>query len=226
MCAKNTITVFLLAITCLQCSTYQNATSTSPNNRFSSSNSDSKSGACYGKCLIPDQIELRTKEYPIFTGDELEENVEVAIKEIEIEPKSTRWVKKRADKNCLSRNPEDCLVWCLEEVAPVIKEIKILVDTTSSSNYELQSIEYQHVVSKGGHTEWREVLCSEDLSQIVISQIKNLLKAEGYFVGGPPDQIDKETKESLVQFQRDNNLPICSLDIETLDLLGVIVPPN
>lgn len=29
---------------------------------------------------------------------------------------STKWVKKRADRNCLSANPDDCLVWCLIEI--------------------------------------------------------------------------------------------------------------
>lgn len=31
-------------------------------------------------------------------------------------PASTKWVKKQADKNCLSADPNDCLVWCLVEV--------------------------------------------------------------------------------------------------------------
>ncbi len=31
-------------------------------------------------------------------------------------PASTKWVKKKADKNCLSADPNDCLVWCLVEV--------------------------------------------------------------------------------------------------------------
>ncbi len=29
---------------------------------------------------------------------------------------STRWERRKADKNCLSADPEDCLVWCLVEV--------------------------------------------------------------------------------------------------------------
>ncbi len=29
---------------------------------------------------------------------------------------STKWVKRRADRNCLSANPDDCLVWCLIEI--------------------------------------------------------------------------------------------------------------
>ncbi len=29
---------------------------------------------------------------------------------------TTKWVKKRGDANCLSQNPDDCMVWCLVEV--------------------------------------------------------------------------------------------------------------
>ena len=34
----------------------------------------------------------------------------------EISPASTKWVKKRAERNCLSADPADCLVWCLVEI--------------------------------------------------------------------------------------------------------------
>ncbi|MEM6723379.1 MAG: hypothetical protein AAF598_05030, partial [Bacteroidota bacterium] len=35
---------------------------------------------------------------------------------IEVAPATTKWVKRKADRNCLSANPDDCLVWCLVEV--------------------------------------------------------------------------------------------------------------
>lgn len=38
------------------------------------------------------------------------------IELLEATKSSTKWVKRKADKNCLSANPEDCLVWCLIEV--------------------------------------------------------------------------------------------------------------
>ena len=45
---------------------------------------------------------------------------ETQSEEIEVAAASSKWVKKKADKNCLSANPEDCLVWCLVETpAPV-----------------------------------------------------------------------------------------------------------
>ena len=43
---------------------------------------------------------------------------------IEIAPASTKWVKRKADKNCLSADPNDCMVWCLVEVPAQYKTIK------------------------------------------------------------------------------------------------------
>ena len=40
---------------------------------------------------------------------------ETQSEQIETAPAATKWVKKRADRNCLSADPNDCLVWCLVE---------------------------------------------------------------------------------------------------------------
>ncbi len=36
--------------------------------------------------------------------------------QIEVAPATTKWVRRKADRNCLSADPNDCLVWCLVEV--------------------------------------------------------------------------------------------------------------
>lgn len=43
--------------------------------------------------------------------------------QIELAPASTKWVKKKADKNCLSADPNDCLVWCLQETPAKYKTV-------------------------------------------------------------------------------------------------------
>lgn len=35
---------------------------------------------------------------------------------IEVAAPTQKWVKRKTDENCLSSDPEDCMVWCLEEV--------------------------------------------------------------------------------------------------------------
>ena len=48
---------------------------------------------------------------------------------IEVSPANEKWVKRKADKNCLSANPEDCLVWCLVAIPAtyqtVTKQIRV-----------------------------------------------------------------------------------------------------
>lgn len=71
-----------------------------------------------GKC-----IEFTTKRGKKFYSDEIQVEVEKYDKELnyqEIIPvkgvaAGTKWVKQKADRNCLSADPNDCLVWCLIE---------------------------------------------------------------------------------------------------------------
>ncbi|MEM6320299.1 MAG: peptidoglycan-binding domain-containing protein [Bacteroidota bacterium] len=48
---------------------------------------------------------------------------ETITERVEVSPASTKWVKRKADKNCLSANPDDCLVWCLVEVPAEYKTV-------------------------------------------------------------------------------------------------------
>ncbi len=48
---------------------------------------------------------------------------ETVTETIQTSPATTKWVKKKADKNCLSADPNDCLVWCLVEVPAQYKTV-------------------------------------------------------------------------------------------------------
>ena len=51
-------------------------------------------------------------------------------------PAATKWVKKKADRNCVSANPDDCLVWCLVQVPAQNKTvINERIDVTCSSDF-------------------------------------------------------------------------------------------
>ena len=51
---------------------------------------------------------------------------------IEVSPASSKWVKKKSGDNCLSADPEDCMIWCLVEVPAqyrtVTKKVKVGCD--------------------------------------------------------------------------------------------------
>lgn len=42
---------------------------------------------------------------------------------IETAPSNTKWVKNRSEGNCLSADPEDCMIWCLVEVPAEFKTV-------------------------------------------------------------------------------------------------------
>jgi hypothetical protein len=55
--------------------------------------------------------------------DRMPMNYETVTERILVSPISSKWEKKRVDKNCLSVDPNDCLVWCLVEVPAEYKTI-------------------------------------------------------------------------------------------------------
>ncbi len=81
----------------------------------------------------------------------------------------------------------------------------------------------RNLVKAGGFTEWREVVCDTDVTPALIRRVQEALMAKGYALPqfGADNNLGEETKAALVKFQRDNNLPIGQLDMETLKALGV-----
>ncbi len=75
-----------------------------------------------GKRLVevPAVYETVTEQYEMEAAstktEVLQPKYETVTERVEVKPASTKWVKKKADANCLSANPDDCLVWCLVEV--------------------------------------------------------------------------------------------------------------
>ena len=75
----------------------------------------------------------------------------------------------------------------------------------------------------GGYTEWREVVCDEDISRDLVRRVQQALISRGYNVGnaGADNRMGAQTKSALVKFQEDNGLPVGQLDYETLRALGI-----
>jgi len=181
-----------------------------------------KPGSCFAKCLIPDQVRNDSLFYFVFTGDPELETVDTYEETFVIQEGGTKWVKKKADRNCMSSNPDDCLVWCLQETPEIVEKRTILADTTQTKNFEEEYILISSVVSEGGFTEWREVVCENNITSYMIEDVSLALIARGYQQEDElTDTIDSNLKAALVSFQRANALPTGQFDLETLDALGV-----
>jgi cytoskeletal protein RodZ len=54
-----------------------------------------------------------------------------------------------------------------------------------------------------------------------VSQIQEALRAKGYDPGPTDNVLGAKTRTALTQFQKDNNLPVGNLNVETMRALGV-----
>ncbi len=228
MPSKQLILILLVALTFFSCKVFQYAP-VSDEEKQSKLNAQSnierkdKSGKCYARAQPKNSYETYFKDYAIYTGNESEETVDLEYVELIIKPASTKWVKKKADINCISENQDDCLVWCLVEIPPETEAFTILIDTTQSKNYEVKSLRYEELSEQGDIVinVWTAVLCKSDITVDVITQIQSALVAEEYLTAQTEATFNDQTKEALAEFQRDNNLAVGQLDFETLSILGV-----
>jgi hypothetical protein len=234
-------------------------------------------GKCYARCFIPDQFEFKdemvidkalsfkaqtipAKYKTVFDTvitrnasiryNEVPAVYETITEDIMVSPATEKWVKSTADAGCLSANPADCQVMCLQQIpavykkvtrrvvkapaykneVPVPAEFKIVsrqvVDVPAQQVQIEVPATYKRVVrkelsKKGGYSDWREILCSQNLTLQRILAIQQALKAAGYNPGPLDDVFGSQTKTALVKYQQDKGLPTGNLNMETLRSLGV-----
>jgi hypothetical protein len=178
----------------------------------------SEPGKCYQKCLSPAEIIWTQNEFAIFTGND---DSNIYLKDTTfIIPPSKKWVKKKSDTPCHSPNPEDCLVWCLEQVPQRQVQHTIMIDSTQTDDFIMKRLELGKREMQ--QTEWQEVVCAKDVSPKLITQICSKLQMEGYSrVDCSSAKLDSSLKNAINAYQKDNQLPIGGLNMETMYRLGI-----
>jgi len=209
--------LFLMSLTVMACNT---SGSQYLSNRPSGYDGPLEPGKCFAKCLIPDSYNYSSTRLPVYTGDLGTEQVNVETRKIVTQPATSKWVKQKSE-NCRSADPNDCLIWCLKKQDEIAEEYVVVLDTSQTANYKWIDIESKEVTKEGGYTEWREVVCANDVTPLLIHSIQDRLAAEGYFHRESNGNLDLDTKTALKEFQNDNNLPKGQLDTSTLAKLGV-----
>ena len=122
-------------------------------------------------------------------------------------------------------NNGDCVRMVEVPAEFATSDVRKLVTPATTKTIEVPA-EYTTVtkrllVKKGGFTEWREVLCSENVTPNLILQIQRALKERGYDSGAVDGVLGSRTKSAMIQFQNDKGLPIGQMDMQTLQQLGV-----
>lgn len=74
------------------------------------------------------------------TIEVLPQRFQPLIERIEVRPATTKWVRRKADRDCLSADPDDCFVWCMveepAEYQTLYKEIPVGCDGNGSMDCE------------------------------------------------------------------------------------------
>ena len=83
-----------------------------------------------------------------------------------------------------------------------------------------KTIEKVQVVD-GGDLQWREVLCDTNTTAEITSRIQQALKDKGYNPGRIDGIFGHSTLIAMERFQRDNNLIVGQLTMQTVEALGV-----
>jgi|GEM_PF-1971775 len=178
-------------------------------------------GKCYAQCITSDKYSIITEQILEYTGTDYEAEG-VQRKTIILSPATTGWEKGKADPNCISSNPEDCMVMCLVDTPEVYETYYIVTDTLTNKQFKITEIQKKSLVRAGGRTGWVEVLCESDITAKIIKAIQHTLTDYGYSTGSINGVMDAGTRSALAKYQNNNGLPEGNLNIETLKYLGLL----
>lgn len=170
---------------------------------------------CFAKCSIPDEYAKVPCSIIEYTGDDYD-HPNVRKDTLILKQPRQVWVKNEHQQ----RESE----WSLVDESGQYIDYYTIVDTSLSKEFVINNnFEKEVIVKKGGFTAWQQVVCDHDLSPKLYSDLSDALTLKGYV--SDSETLERGTidsiKERLVQYQRDSNLPVGQLNIETINHLGV-----
>jgi len=103
-----------------------------------------------------------------------------------------------------------------------IEKMIFVKDTSQTQQYVYETVDYLFPKQKTRWTEWREVLCNNQINSSVILEIAEALHENGFLKEEDiNDQINSTFKAGITAYQKDNNLPMGQLDLKTLERLNI-----
>ena len=74
------------------------------------------------------------------------------------------------------------------------------------------------------YTEWIKCICTKDMNAVLIETIKKQLNKKGYKISRQEGAtFEGELKNTFIKYQKENKLPYGSVDVRTLNSLGIKV---
>ncbi len=148
-------------------------------------------------------------------------------KQVEKVPAQTREIDIPAEYKTVTRSvkqaPRSTEVEIPAEYKTITKSVVSAAAQTRDIEIpaEYKTVTYKKLVRKGGFTEWKEVMCGEKVNEATVRQVQEALRTKGYNPGPSDNVLGAQTKAALVKYQKDNGLPMGSLDRQTLNSLGL-----
>lgn len=103
----------------------------------------------------------------------------------------------------------------------VLVNSNCLESTTTTTDAKYKTVSEKRLVSTGGYTDWVEILCEAKTTDSVVRNVQKALNAKGYAVGSADGIMGIKTRAMLAKYQKENNLPVGNLNMETLKSLGI-----
>jgi len=98
---------------------------------------------------------------------------------------------------------------------------RILLNQDQTRNWIKKTIDIPH--DSDAVSISYEVICSDLLTPVVISDLHQSLSEKGYKTGKPTDQMTRKLHKAVLQFQKDNAIKASGLDQPTAQLLGIAI---
>jgi hypothetical protein len=178
----------------------------------------SRDDVCIEYVELPAFFKEKYLDLPIYTGTEKINEIKSII--IDSNP-TVKWVKKRADANCISANPDDCLIWC-QVNEPNYKQIQVLTDTIHYKDFVIQNIKTNALIRPEGKYKIEKV-CSMNISSELIHHLQSILALYGLETGPLSNKLNSTIRKAIREYQEENGFPVGQLDLETLKSLNVFV---
>lgn len=175
---------------------------------------------CFAKSYVLNFEQEEDFALPAWGNEDEVFNIRMISKKEIDRPMSTRWVKKKADKNCLSENPDDCMVWSEVKVPQTYQITKDYIDETPE-NFSTNEFFKTNFEELTGSLEWHPVLCEELVDEEIIQQVIQELIFEKYLPEKHSFKMADEAWAALHKFQMDFKLPVGNLNLATLDFMNL-----
>jgi len=207
---------------------------------------NAETGLCYAKLQIPAILnkenhmfvkeaasyELKVTEAE-YGWEEKKVIVKEASEEVSVKPATYKWIEdkvlfsgedgyKTVRKKVMVNPPE-----VVKRIIPAeYKTIKVkkIIKPAEIKRVEISPV-YEDVSVPvklaDTSTEWREVLCANRVTARFVYKLQNALRKSKHYTGSIDGKIGRKTLKAIQSFQKDNNIAMGQLTLETLKILDV-----